>query len=150
MSLISKNNAKIVIIMKKRKKGNLGSQNFHSYKGAGLGIGQCVMVVLKAVAAGLGHSMELVVGQVTQFAAGGVKGIVETIIRVIHLIDTEHGLKAAFIKRAVVGYKRKSLYERFYLRPDLGENRRIISIGTAQSVNPLAPGVVVVGLRLDK
>ena len=136
--------------MKKRKKGNLGSQNFHSYKGAGLGIGQCVMVVLKAVAAGLGHSMELVVGQVTQFAAGGVKGIVETIIRVIHLIDTEHGLKAAFIKRAVVGYKRKSLYERFYLRPDLGENRRIISIGTAQSVNPLAPVVVVVGLRLDK
>ena len=46
-------------------------QQFNCYAGAGLGIGQRVMVVLKAIATGGGYSLELVVGQITQLAAGG-------------------------------------------------------------------------------
>lgn len=136
--------------VKKRSTEGGCLQQFNCNAGAGLGIGQRVMVVLKAIAASLGYSLELVVGQITQFAAGGAERIIEPVIRVIHLIDAEHGFQAAFIKRAVVGHKRKSLYERLYLCPDLREHRRIISIGTAQTVDLLAPVVVVVGLRLDK
>ena len=46
----------------------------------------------------------------------------EIIVGVVHLIDPEHGLEAAFVETGVVRNQRESLDERLYLFPDIGES----------------------------
>ena len=65
-----------------------------------------MVVVLQLVATFGGYSVQLVVGQITELAAGGCKRVVELIIRVVHLIYTEYSFQTTFIKRLVVCHKR--------------------------------------------
>jgi hypothetical protein len=65
-----------------------------------------MVVVLQLVATFGGYSVQLVVGQITELAAGGGEGVVELIIRVVRLIDTEYSFQAALIERLIVSHKR--------------------------------------------
>lgn len=117
------------------------------------------MVILKAVAAGFGDGMELMVRKAAaEMAARGRECIAEFIVRIGHLIDTEDSLQAAFVEAAVMGDKRNSkVLERNSLAdflfqgcPDLREDRRIIRIFGSQSMDLLAPPPIIFRLRMDQ
>ena len=80
-------------------------QYLPGYPGAGFGIGEGVVVVLHAEAAGLGDGLELVVGQAGELAARGAKGVVEIIVGIVHPIHAKDGLEAAFVEGLVMRYK---------------------------------------------
>ena len=63
------------------------------------------MVVLQQIAALRRHSMQLVIRQIREDATRDTKCVVELIIGIIHLIDTEYGFQTTFIKRLVVSNK---------------------------------------------
>jgi len=109
-----------------------------------------MMMVLQVVATFCGNGMQLMIRQIFKCPTGGRQRVVELIVGVVHLIDTEHGLQAAFVKRLVVGHKWKTFYQRLYLCPHLGEHGRIIGIFAAETMNLTAPIVIIVRLRLDK
>jgi hypothetical protein len=49
------------------------------------------MVVLKVITTGCGYGVELMVGErMAELSAGSCKGVVETIVRIVHLIHSEH------------------------------------------------------------
>ena len=85
-------------------------QYFPCYPGAGFGIGEGVVVVLHAEAAGGGDGLELVVGQTGELAAGDTKGVEELIVGIVHPIDAEDGLEAALVEGSVVGHKGQTFY----------------------------------------
>ena len=54
------------------------------------------MVVHKVISAGCCDGLQLMVGEpATEVAAGSREGVVELIVGIVHLIDTEHGLEVA-------------------------------------------------------
>ena len=63
-------------------------------------------MVLKVIATGCGYGVELMVGErMAELTAGSCKGVVETIVGIVHLIHSEHRFKATFIKTGIVGYE---------------------------------------------
>lgn len=49
------------------------------------------MVVLKVIAAGSGYGVELMVRErMAELSTGSCKGVVETIVGIVHLIHSEH------------------------------------------------------------
>jgi len=90
------------------------------------------------------------VGQILESATGGSKGVIELIVRIVHLIDTEHSFQTALVKGLVVSNKGKSLNQRLYLRPYLWKNRSIVSIFMTEAMNLTAPVVIIVWLRLNE
>ena len=66
------------------------------------------MVVMgELIAAGSGYGVKLVVGQrVPELPAGSCECIVETVIRIVHLIHSERCPQAVFIKAGIMGNKR--------------------------------------------
>ena len=55
--------------------------------------------------------MELMIGQrMAELSAGCCKGIVEAIVRIVHLIDLEHRFQASFIEAGIVSNKRNGSY----------------------------------------
>jgi hypothetical protein len=125
-------------------------QYFSGYPCAGFGIGESVVMVLHAKAACLGDGMELVVRQIGELAARDTKGVVKLIIGIIHLIDAEYGFQAAFVERLVMCHKRQAFNQGFYLCPHFRKDRSIIGISITESMNLLAPIVIVVRLRLNE
>ena len=75
------------------------------------------------------------VGQILESATGGSKGVIELIVRIVHLIDTEHSFQTALVKGLVVSHEGKSLNQRLYLRPYLWKYRGIIRILTAKAMH---------------
>ena len=70
-----------------------------------------MVMVLKIVTTGGSNSVELVIGQrMAELSAGFCKGIVEAIVRIVHLIDLEHRFQASFIETGIVSYKRDGSY----------------------------------------
>ena len=68
-------------------------------------------MILEVVAAGSCNGMELVIGQrMAELSAGCCKGIVEVVVRIVHLIDPEHSLQTSFIEAGIVGHKRNGSY----------------------------------------
>ena len=64
-------------------------------------------MVLEVVATGGSNGVELMIGQrMAELLAGGCKGIVKTVVWIIHLIDLEHCFQTAFIEAGIVGHKR--------------------------------------------
>ena len=54
-------------------------------------------MVLEVVAAGSGNGLQLVIGQrLPELSTRCCQGIVETVVGVVHLIDSEHGLQTTF------------------------------------------------------
>ena len=61
--------------------------------GTGFGVGQCMMMMLKIIATGCGDGLELMIGQMlAEMLARCGAGIVERVIRIVHLIDLMDGL----------------------------------------------------------
>ena len=70
-------------------------------------VGQGVVMALEIIAAGCGDGLELMVGQMlAEMPARCGAGIVERVIRIVHLIDLMDGLEAAFVERTVVRHER--------------------------------------------
>lgn len=119
--------------------------------GTGFSISQGMVMGLEVIAAGCSYGRKLVVREgPSEVSAGCTTCVIEDIVRIIHLIDTEHGLQASLIERTVVGNQRKALYKRLHLFPDMRKYRCIISIGMGKSVDPLAEPLEIVRLRMDK
>ena len=71
------------------------------------------MVVHDVISAGCCDGLELMVGEpAAEVSSGSREGVVELIVGIVHLIDTEHGFEAAFVETGVVRNKRESLDER--------------------------------------
>ena len=65
-----------------------------------------MVMVLEIVATGNSYGMQLVIGKrPAELPTGSCQSIVETIIRIVHLIHLEHGLQTAFIKAGIVSHK---------------------------------------------
>jgi hypothetical protein len=109
-----------------------------------------MMVVRKVVTTGGSNGLQLVVGKVAELATGDAKCVVELVVRIIHLIDTEHRFQASFVKRFVVGNKWQALDKRLYLCPYLGKHRSFVGVGTAKAMHSATPIIIIVGLWLNK
>ena len=120
------------------------------YPGTCLGVGEGVVVVLHAEAAGLGDGLELVVRQGGKLATGDTKRVEELIVGIVHPIDAEDGLEAALVEGSVVGHKGQTLYQRLYLCPDFREDGGIFCVFPAKAMNLRTPVVVVVRLGLNE
>ena len=123
---------------------------FPCYPGAGFGIGEGVVVVLHAEAASSCNGLELMIRQVSELATGGAKGVVELIVGIVHPIDAEDGLEAAFVEGLVVCHKGQALDERLYLCPHVGEDGGVVCVGIAEAMHLLTPIVVVVRFGLNE
>ena len=109
------------------------------------------MVVHEVISAGCGDGLELMVRKTAaEVTSGSREGVVELIVGIVHLIDTEHGLEAPLVETGVVRNERESLDERFYLLPDVWEYRCIFSILRAKTVYLLAEPLVVLRLGVDE
>ena len=61
------------------------------------------MVVHEVIAAGGSDGLELMVRKTAaEVASGSREGVVELIVGIVHLIDTEHGLEAPFVETGIV------------------------------------------------
>ena len=65
-----------------------------------------MVMILEIVTTGGCNGVKLVIGQrVAKLSASCCKGIVKTIVRIIHLIDLEHGFQTSFVEAGIVGHK---------------------------------------------
>ena len=94
-----------------------------------------MMMILQTIAACSRYSVQLVIGQVAEFATGGQERVVELIVGIVHLIDVEDGFQAAFIEGLVVGHKGQASYQRLYLRPNLRKYWGFICVLPAKPMN---------------
>ncbi len=83
-------------------------------------------------------------------AARGPAGAKELVIRIVHLIDAEHGPEAALVKGAVVCHEGQSGDERLDLSPHDGEYGRVVGVLMRESVHLLTEPGVVVGFGMDE
>ena len=126
-------------------------QQLHCDFCAGLRVGEGVVVVRHRATAGLGHGVQLVVWQSSaEVAARSPTGTIELIIRIVHLIDAEHGPEAALVKGAVVCHEGQSGDERLDLSPHDGEYGRVVGVLMRESVHLLTEPGVVVGFGMDE
>lgn len=62
------------------------------------------MVTGKEVAAGGGDCLELVIWEApSEMAAGGGKGVIKVVVRIVHTVNTVDSFKATFVKPGVMG-----------------------------------------------
>ena len=78
-------------------------QQLQGYLRAGLGIRKGVMVIHEVIAARSGDGLELMVGEpAAEMLPGSCEGVVELVVGIVHLIDTEHSLEATLVETGVV------------------------------------------------
>ena len=119
--------------------------------GTGLGIGKCIVMMSQVEATGVRYRLQLKIGQdPAEMASRGSKGISEHIVGVIHTVDPENLFQAPLVKSTVVGHKRKTFNKRFYLFPDPGKYRRILSILSTQPVHLPAKPLIILRLRMNQ
>ena len=127
------------------------SENLERNAGAGLGIGQRMVVVFEVEAAGGRNGMELVVGQAAaEDAARSAAGAVEAVAGIGHAVELEDGLEAPFVEGRVVGHEGQPLDAGGNLLPHGAEIGGIGRIGIAQAVDGGGEGAVVVGTGTDE
>ena len=126
-------------------------QQLHRYHSAGLCIRKGVMVVHELISAGCCDGLELMVRKpAAEVSSGSREGVVELIVGIVHLIDTEHGLEAPLVETGVVRNEREPLDERFYFLPDVWEYRCIFGVLRAKPVYLPAEPLVVLRLGVDE
>ena len=109
------------------------------------------MMVEKVVAAGGGDSLELMVGKgAAEKAAGARQRVQENVIRIVHLIDPEHGFQAALVERGVMRHERKPFNEWLDFLPNIRKNRSVLRVLWTQAVDVLTEPSVVLRLRMDE
>lgn len=82
--------------------------------------------------------------------ASNVEGVMEHIVRVVHLVNAEYCLQAILVENYVVGDERKPLYELFHLCPNTGEGRCVVGIFFAKAIGLRTPIGIEVWLWLDE
>lgn len=127
-----------------------GLKDFAGNPCAGFGIGESMVMVLQVVAAVGGYGVQLVVWKMWKDAARGAERVVEHVVGIVHLIDSEHCFQASLVERTIVCHERKVLNEWFYLCPHLWKDWCFAGVGTAKTVHSGAPVVVIVWLWLDE
>ena len=81
-------------------------QQLHRYHSAGLGIRKGMMVVHEVISAGCRDGLEPMVGEpAAEVTSGSCEGVVELIVGIVHLIDTEHGLETSFGETGVMSHQ---------------------------------------------
>jgi len=69
------------------------------------------MMILELITAGSCNCLKLVIGQrMSELSASGCKGIIKTVVWIIHLIDLEYGFQTSFIEVGIVGHERDRSY----------------------------------------
>lgn len=109
-----------------------------------------MMMVFKDITTLSGYGVELMITQIREYSPRDTKGIIELIVRIIHLIYTKDGFQATLIKGPVVSDQRQPLYQRLYLCPNLWEHGCIVRVFMAESVHLTAPIIIIVRLGLDE
>ncbi len=67
------------------------SQQSYRYRGTSLSVGEGVVVTGEVVAAGSGKGLELMVRDgISEMLSGSSQGVIELIVRVIHLVYLKH------------------------------------------------------------
>ena len=126
-------------------------QQLQGYLRAGLGIRKGVMVIHEVIAARSGDGLELMVRElISEVLPGYSEGVVELVVGIVHLIDTEHGLEASFVETGVVRNEGEALDERFNLLPDVWEYRCIFGVLRPKSVYLLAEPLVILRFGMDE
>ena len=126
-------------------------QYFHGNPGAGLGIGEGVVVMFQIEAAGFGHGMQLVVGQlVAEVPPRGPAGAAEPVAGILHLVGLENGFEATLVEGAVVRHKGQSGDARGDLFPHFREGGGVVGVFGPQAVHFLAEPRVVVRHGVDE
>jgi len=127
------------------------SEKLHCYVGTGLGVCQGVVVIGEVKAASGGNCVELMVGEsILEMAAGCGQGVIENVVRIVHLIDPVDCLEATSVKRRIVGNKGITFQQRDNFFPNLGKDRSIFRVFRAQTMNFTAKPVIVLRLRMDE
>lgn len=90
-----------------------------------------MMVVFKYITTFGGNGVKLMVWQMGECATRYAQSVIELIVGIIHLIDTEDGFQTTLVEWLVMSYKRQPLDERFYLRPYFREDGSLLGILTA-------------------
>lgn len=108
-------------------------------------------MVGQVVTACCGHRLKLMVREtMPEITPRCGERIEKDIVGVVHLIDPEDGLEAAFIKAGVVRHNRVVLYEGLDVRPDIREDRCMIGVLRTEAVNLLAEPLIVLWLRMNE
>ena len=90
------------------------------------------------------------VGQLWKSFARSHTCTMEFIIRIVHLITTEHSFQATFIESLVMGHKRQSLYQWLYLLPNHRKYRSLFCVSASESMHLRTPIIIIVGLWLNQ
>ena len=79
----------------------------------------------------------------------GGTGVVERVVRIVHLVDLEDLFQAAFIEGAVVRHERQAFYHWGNLLPYVWKDWRIIRIFFTQAMDLFAEPLIVFRLRVN-
>ncbi len=119
--------------------------------GAGLGIGEGVVVMFQIEAARFRHCVQLVVGQLfPEVPACGTAGAAEPVAGILHLVGLEHGFEASLVEGAVVRHEGQSGDARGDLSPHFREGRGGVGVFSRETMHLLAEPCVVVRHRMDE
>lgn len=122
------------------------SQNFEGYCGAGLRIGEGVVVILQIETALRRYGMQSVVGE--RLAEGTPRGAACTqkfVSGIRHGVYFECRPQTSFVERAVVGYESETVYSGRHSLPYFRKQRSVYGIVISQSVNACSECRIVVG-----
>ena len=119
--------------------------------GAGLGVGQGVVVVLEDIAALQGDGLQPVVGQLpAKVPSRGAAGAGERVAGIVEAVMLMRRPQAGLVERAVVRDQRQPGDPGCQLPPDVGEGGRIGGVGGAESVDLRVEGQVEVRRGADE
>ena len=126
-------------------------QQLYRNMGAGLGIGEGVVVMFQIEAARFRHCVQLVVGQLfPEVPACGTAGAAEPVAGILHLVGLEHGFEASLVEGAVVCHEGQSGDARGDLFPHVREGGCGLGVFWTQAVHFLTEPRVVVRHGMDE
>lgn len=118
---------------------------------ASLCISQCMMVVRQIVPAGIGHRVELMVGQLpTEDPPRGTARTEELIAGPRHIEQPETGPQTPFVERSVVRHQRQPLDPGCDLGPYASEIGRSSRIRSRQPVYLGAETAIIIRIGMDQ
>lgn len=119
--------------------------------GAGLGIGQGVVMGLQVESAGRSDGMELMVGQPRpEMTARRAAGAIKPVARPWHVVEVERRPQTPLVERRIVRHQGQPPDAGRHFAPYLLELGRLVGIGAAQTVDRRSERAVVIRTRADE
>ncbi len=148
------NGAAALSTLSTRETGRLSGRSLQKMDGA-MGtrfcVGQCMMMMLKIIAAGCSDGLELMIGQIlAEMLARGGAGVVERIVRIVHLVDLMDGLEASLVERTIMRHEWQAFDHWDNFVPDIRKHRRFICVFRGKAVYLLAKPLMIIRLRMDQ